>query len=136
MVNIAKKNAMKFKNEKQLEKLIDEYFVICGLKSGDEETAAEKTPTVSGLALALGFNSRKAMQSYNENASCRAHIERALLKIEEFAESKLFDKGQYSGAKYFLAGNFDGWDDKKENSAETLERLDNVLKAISQAMKM
>ena len=62
-------------------------------------------------------------------------ITRSLSKIEEYAEGKLFDKGQYSGAKFFLANNFKGWSDKPcDDNSDTMEKLDAVLNELSSAM--
>lgn len=122
-----------FKSAAELERLINGYFVSCGLGGGDGGSF-ESPPTVSGLAMALGFSSREDLLGYCGKDSYRNLIDKALLKIEDFAESRLFDKGQYSGAKFFLEGNFKGWDGGRGNEADTLERLDAVLKAVSAVM--
>lgn len=128
-----KKNTPLFKSAAELERLISGYFASCGL--GEDGGSFESPPTVSGLAMALGFSSREELLGYGGKDSCRKLIDKALLKIEDFAESRLFDKGQYSGAKFFLEGNFKGWDGGRDNEADTLERLDAVLKAVSAVMK-
>lgn len=67
------------------------------------------SPTVTGLALALGFNSRaELLQNCGENET----LCRALSRVEEFAERQLFE-GSVQGAKFCLVNNFEGWDDKK-----------------------
>lgn len=129
-----RKNTPLFKSAAELERLINGYFYSCGL-SGDGGGSFDSPPTVSGLAMALGFASREDLLGYCGKDPCRNLIDKALLKIEDFAESRLFDKGQYSGAKFFLEGNFKGWDGGRDNEADTLERLDAVLKAVSAVMK-
>ena len=95
----------------------------------------EKAPTVTGLALALGFSSRTALLEYDGRKSYCEVITQALSRVEEYAEEKLFDKGQYSGAKFFLANNFRGWNDKPPDDDDTLMKLDEVLHGISASMK-
>lgn len=139
-----------FKNADELNARAEAYFRSCegrqavddaGEPLFDKNGAAvmavpERPLTVTGLALALGFPSRCALFEYNGKAVYNDIIVRSLSRIEEYAEAKLFDKGQYSGAKFFLANNFKGWNDKPDDgSSDTLEKLDEVLCSLSKAMK-
>ena len=139
-----------FKNAAQVSTLAEKYFRDCaGVQAEDEEgmpvydkngapvmSVPERPLTVTGLALALGFPSRLALLEYSGNRSCEAVIARSLMKIEEYAEAKLFDKGQYSGAKFFLSNNFRGWSDKPcDDNSETMEKLEAVMNSLSEAMK-
>lgn len=64
--------------------------------------AADKAPTISGLALALNFESRRSIQDYaNRNDEFSAPIKRALLAITDYWEGKL-DKAQCVGAIFWL----------------------------------
>ncbi len=145
-----KKLRLRFKNTDELIKLAENYFRSCeGVQAVDDECAPvfdkngapvmavpEKPPTVTGLALALGFTSRLALLNYSGKPAYTEIITRSLSKIEEYAEAKLFDKGQYSGAKFFLANNFKGWSDKPcDDNAETMEKLDAVMNELTLAMK-
>ncbi len=116
----------------------DEYGEPVYDKNGVPVMSVPESPfTISGLAAALGFRNRRELLNYEEVCSekCADVIARALSRIEEYAESKLFDKGQYSGAKFFLASSFGGWCEKPDDSAaETLEKLDAVLRALTEAM--
>lgn len=144
-----RKSRPKFKNADELKTLADRYFKSCeAVQAVDEDGAPvydkngvpvmsvpERPFTVTGLALALGFTSRLALLEYGGKKSCMEIITRSLSKIEEYAEAKLFDKGQYSGAKFFLANNFKGWSDKPcDDNSDTMEKLDAVLNELSSAM--
>lgn len=68
----------------------------------------EKPATVTGLALALGLSSREELFALRDK-KVKALVDRALLKIEEEAEEKLFSKDSFQGAKLFLSCNFKRW---------------------------
>ena len=139
-----------FKNAAQINALAEKYFKECaGIQAADENgepvydkngvpvmSVPERPYTVTGLALALGFPSRLALLEYSGNKACGAAVSKALMRIEEYAEAKLFDKGQYSGAKFFLSNNFRGWNDKPlDENAETMDKLDAVMNSLSEAMR-
>lgn len=145
-----RKFKLPFKNAEEASALAERYFKSCaGVQAVDEDgepvydkngvpvmSVPEKPLTVTGLALALGFPSRLALLEYSGNRSCGEAVSRSLMRIEEYAEAKLFDKGQYSGAKFFLANNFRGWSDKpNDDNSETMEKLDAVMHSLSEAMK-
>ncbi len=91
---------------------------------------------MTGLALALGFNSRSEILNFNGKKIYLNIISRALSYIEDFAEAKLFDKGGYSGAKFFLSNNFKNWSEKSAGSNEdSLAKLDKILSELSKKMK-
>lgn len=142
------KNAIRlpFKSATELQDKINRYFSECaGIQALDENGSplfakdgspimakAEKSLTVSGLALAIGFNSRKQLFEFNGKKIYKEIIDRALSVIENFGESRLLDKGQFSGAKFFLVNNFSGWSDTPEflSEADSLKKLDDVLNSI------
>ena len=106
-------------SEAQMKKRIDAYFAsrrtaarneageILRNKAG-EIVYEEKMPTITGLALALDCTSREALSEFEEENK-KALVLRALLKIEESAEEKLFSKDSFSGTKLFLETNFPRW---------------------------
>jgi hypothetical protein len=128
-------------NVDEAQKLIDQFFEDCTGKPimvNDPDTGEErpyidkygqpviigaKPPTVTGLCLALGFNSRNALLDYEANVDSNPElantITRAKLRCHEYAESRLYDKDGANGAKFSLANNF-GWIDRQEIST-TLE---------------
>lgn len=80
-------------------------------------------PTVTGLALALGFTSRQALLNYQAKPEFVDTITRAKARVEQYAEERLFDRDGSNGAQFSLRNNFKGWDaDKKMMISET-ERL-------------
>ncbi len=84
---------------------------------GGEVLYEEKPCTVTGLALALGFSRREELFAI-KNKKIKALIDRALSRIEENAEEKLFSKDTFHGAKLFLETNFDRW--RGEGSGEDI----------------
>ena len=118
---------MKKKDELSLRQGIKEYFASRRIpkRGSDGEILTEKgggilyeerAPTVTGLALYLGFNSREELLSLTGKRR-KALVDRALLKIEEYAEEKLFCKECFQGAKCFLSANFRRWRDGSEEEA-------------------
>jgi hypothetical protein len=117
----------KYKSVKEMQSIIDKYFKDCeGYPLTDAEgeiklnkydqpiILGQKPPTVTGLALALGFTSRQTLLNYADKKEFVDTITRAKMKIEEYAESRLFDKDGVNGSKFTLINNFKGWRDKQE----------------------
>ena len=94
-----------------------------------------KPPTVTGLALALGLKSRQALLNYQNREEFNDAVTRAKLRIEEYAERRLFDRDGVNGAKFSLMNNFKGWRDKPkdETELEALKKLDAILEGIDYA---
>lgn len=120
-----------YKTAKEIQKKIDAYFEDCkGKPLVDDEGAVMRDkygmpifidvrpPTITGLALALGFTSRQALLNYQAKEEFVDTIMRAKAKVECYAEERLFDKDGANGAKFSLANNFDGWKEKKEIEAD------------------
>ncbi|MBQ9976197.1 MAG: hypothetical protein IJP16_06765 [Clostridia bacterium] len=114
------------KNARELEKRIDKYFksrlreqidkngeVV--LDSHGKPIKKQDIPfTLTGLALALGLDSREALYSFEDEEMQRL-VRRAVMRIEEYAEERLFSKDSFSGVKLFLTVNFDRWQDNDES---------------------
>ncbi len=83
----------------EFEKAVEAYF------------ADNKTPTWTGLALHLGFESRQSLQDYKGKPEFSYSIKKALARIEENYEQGLFSRNP-AGAIFALK-NF-GWKDKQE----------------------
>jgi len=116
-----------FANPEDMQKLIDQYFKDCEgemwlddngepivTKYGPLYKKQPKPPTVTGLALALGFTSRQALLNYQAKPAFVDTVTRAKARIEEYVETRLFDKDGVNGAKFSLINNFKGWRDKQE----------------------
>jgi len=93
----------KYDNVKSLIKKIDEYFE--NLKS------EKKNPSITGLALYLGFESRQSFYDYEKHEEFSYVIKKARLQIENFYEEKLLSRNTV-GAIFALKNM--GWSDKQE----------------------
>lgn len=129
-----------YKTPQEMQLLIDEYFAECKgryLKDADGQPVKDKygypviidsrPPTITGLALALGFASRQALLNYQVRDEFHDTITRAKAKVECYAEERLFDKDGANGAKFSLANNFEGWKEKQQiEAAVNSEMIINV----------
>lgn len=132
----------KWKSVKAMQKAIDAYFEACkgepiigedGLpmcdKYGQPFIINSKPPTVTGLALSLGFTGRQALIDYQGRPEFADTVTRAKSRCEEYAESRLYDKDGANGAKFSLGCNF-GWraaEEKAETAAGGIVLLPAVM---------
>lgn len=116
-----------YTDPKVMQEAIDAYFVSCEGKplldddkqpildkSGKPFMIGAKPPTVTGLALALGFNTRLSLINYQGKPEFVNTVTRAKARIEEYAETRLFDRDGVQGAKFSLSNNFGGWAEKSD----------------------
>lgn len=121
----------KYTSAEQIEGLIDKYFTecegkplydkdgnICVDKYGNPVIVGQKPPTVTGLALALGFTNRLDLLRYQGKKEFSDTITRAKSLVEKYAEERLFDRNGVHGAQFSLRYNFKGWSDKPEENAD------------------
>lgn len=121
----------KYKTKEEIQEKIDAYFEECKGKILKDESGEpildkygkpiiydQRPPTVTGLALALGFCSRQALLNYQGKKEFNDTITRAKAYVERYAEERLFDKDGANGAKFSLANNFEGWKEKREIDAD------------------
>lgn len=94
-----------FSSPQELERRVQGYFDSLL----DEEDVPIKMPTISGLALALGFSSIKNMQKFARNKEYEYLIQRALLVCEHFYEVSLSTRQSPVGAIFALKNS--GWKD-------------------------
>lgn len=118
-----------FTSAEEMQKKIDAYFEACkGTplvidgevvrdKNGLPIMEGKKPLTITGLALAIGFNSRQALLNYQEKDEFNDTITRAKAIVEQYAEERLYDKDGANGAKFALANNFTGWNEKQSIEA-------------------
>lgn len=119
----------KYKKKEEIEGLIEKYFKECEGKpyimddgeplrdkNGEVILLGAKPPTMTGLALAIGFNSRQSLLNYQGKPEFMDSITRAKAKVEEYAESRLYDRDGAKGAEFSLKYNFK-WaqEEKKDN---------------------
>ena len=95
---------LKFKTPKELEEKINDYFTMCD--------AQDKPYTITGLALALDTD-RKTLLNYEEREEYFPTIKKAKLRVENYAEEKLFKGGNSVGIIFNLKNNY-GWKDQQE----------------------
>lgn len=120
----------KWKSVKAMQEAIDAYFEKCegeSLLDGDGNAVRDKNgvpviinarpPTITGLALALGFTGRQALMDYQARPEFADTVTRAKARCEEYAESRLYDKDGANGAKFSLGCNF-GWNSENEKSGD------------------
>lgn len=121
----------KYRDVSEMEQIIADYFADCEgkpLLDGDGQPVFDKRgnpilvgahpPTVTGLALALGFTSRQALLNYQAKPEFFDAITRAKMVVEEYAERRLFDQQGCNGAKFSLSNNFKGWTEKQVVEAD------------------
>ncbi len=118
---------LKYKTVDELQAAIDEYFKACEgrvllddkgqpvLLKGLPVMLDVTPPTVTGLALALGFAGRQALLNYQGRKQFKDAITRAKSRCEAYAEGRLFDRDGAHGAQFSLRCNF-GWSDKAEQA--------------------
>ena len=117
-----------YKTANEIEEKIDAYFKGCEgeiLKDDNGKTVLNKfgnpvvinrkPPTVTGLALALGFTNRLDLLRYQGKEEFCNTITRAKSMVEQYAEERLFDRDGSNGAQFSLRNNFKGWDADKKN---------------------
>lgn len=117
-----------YKTVNEIEEKIDIYFKECEgeiLKDDNGKTVLNKfgnpvvinrkPPTVTGLALALGFTNRLDLLRYQGKEEFCNTITRAKSMVEQYAEERLFDREGSNGAQFSLRNNFKGWDADKKN---------------------
>ena len=97
---------MKYQTLKELEDAIVTYF---------EENP--KYPTITGLALHLGFDSRRSFYNYQERKQFSQVMKRAALRIESIHEANLYS-GAPTGSIFWLKNR--DWKDKQEQEHSIL----------------
>jgi hypothetical protein len=126
----------KYKTKEEIQEKIDAYFESCkGTVRYDDDGNVlidkfgrpvifdERPLTITGLALALGFNSRQTLLNYQGKKEFMDTIMRAKAQVEQYAEERLFDKDGANGAKFSLANNFEGWKEKQQIDADVSSEL-------------
>lgn len=119
----------KYKSAEEMQIKIDQYFKDCEGellqdangpvldKYGNEIYLRKHPPTVTGLALALGFTTRQSLLNYQGKREFVDTITRAKARCEQYSEERLFDRDGNNGAQFSLRFNF-GWDKGQEKQEE------------------
>lgn len=122
----------KYKNVEEVQEKLESYFnslfrpvlvwdkklkaniVLTNPETNKPYLEQYKPVTTSGLALALGFTSRTSLFNYSGKKEFMNAIARAKLSVEEYTESRLFDRDGARGAEFSLRCNFH-WNDKESD---------------------
>lgn len=119
----------KWKSVSAMQKAVDAYFKKCEgeplIIDGEQQrdkygvpiVINVKPPTITGLALALGFTGRQALLDYQARPEFADTVTRAKARCEAYAESRLYDKDGANGAKFSLGCNF-GWNAEREKNGD------------------
>lgn len=96
------------------------------------EELGDDIPTVSGLALAIGLESRTELLNYDKGGKLEKVIKNALLRLESILEARLYVKETYNGAKTVLQSNF-GWQDNPDNAKnQALSEVRKLLEGVGE----
>lgn len=134
-------NKLKYNSPEEMSVVIEKYFEsIKGhvLTDDDGQPRLDKygypiiidahPPTVTGLALALGFTSRLALINYqNRSKAYNDLITKAKARIEAYAEERLYDKDGSAGARFNLQHNFKGWNEPEKEAAAASAASVNII---------
>lgn len=135
----------KYKNAGEMQEKIDAYFKACEgemLTNEDGTVMTDKfgrpivigarPPTVTGLALALGFTSRQALLNYQAKKAFVDTVTRAKARIEAYTEERLFDRDGVQGAKFSLQNNFRGWSERPAGQVSADVEDDPITQALKE----
>lgn len=101
----------RWKSAAALQNAVDNYFAAC--------EADGNYPSVTGLALALGFSCRQSLDRYTDRESDEPEdkmvgiITRAKTRIEEANIQAAYNRDASAGARFILQNGF-GYSDKQE----------------------
>ncbi len=131
---------LRYQTPEALQAAIDAYFADCEgtpltddngkimvNKYGDPVIIGAKPLTVTGLALALGFATRQSLLDYEGKGQFRTIIQSAKLRIENYAEMRLYDKDGWNGARFNLQNNFKKWDADKAGQDDRKAPAINII---------
>lgn len=139
----------KYTSKEEIEGLIEDYFNSCKgelLKDNEGEPILNKwgnpviinqrPPTVTGLALALGFSTRQGLLNYQGKKEFLDTITRAKAMVEQYTEERLFDRDGVNGARFSLTNNFSGWGEKPPSMLDEEEQRARIAQLKAQTDKL
>ena len=126
-----------------LQAKIDDYFDQCKgrylknddgtyllNKYGQPVLVDNKPPTITGLALHIGFNNRTSLLDYADKEEFADVITRAKTRVEEYSETRLYDKDGVTGAKFALASNCKRWTDRQTVEVDQPKPIEVNIKVV------
>lgn len=116
----------RYKEPEEMQVKIDEYFEECKgtllrdhngdpilNRWGDPVFLDKRPPTITGLALALGFKTRQALMKYQAKKAFTDTVLKAKSRVELYNEEQLYTRDGAKGAMFNLQRNFAGWKEEK-----------------------
>ena len=134
---------LKYKTAEEMQKGIDEYFELCQPKpmmdAADKPFIDSKgnqmyelnPPTISGLALHLGFVNRASMYDYEQRGEFSDTIKKARTRCEQWIEKNGIEGKTPPAMAIFALKNY-GWTDKPEK--QETDDTANDLSILQQAL--
>lgn len=134
-----------FESPAEMQKKVDAYFRRCKGRTlkdkktgrpllnkwGDVVVVGAVPPTVTGLALALGFLTRKSLLDYEgKSAEFEKVLLRAKSRIEQYNEERLYDRDGCRGAQFNLQNNFKDWSGDRRSDIGDIEDLTPLVKLL------
>lgn len=130
----------KYSSPEEMQAAIDEYFADRQprirtnpdgspmLSKNNQPIIELNPPTISGLALYLGFSNRTSLYEYEKEPEYSDTIKRARSRCEEFVESNGMSGIVPPAMAIFALKNY-GWSDKQEieHSGGTTDTVINVI---------
>lgn len=133
----------RYKTPEEIQEKVDAYFEECKgtlLKDhngdpiltrwGDPVFLDKRPPTITGLALALGFKTRGGLLSYQAKKEFADVILTAKSRVELYNEEMLYSRDGSKGAMFNLSRNFRGWKEEKqeENKGPAVNIINDIPK--------
>lgn len=100
-----------FKSRKALIEAVDRYF--------NEAKESHMPLTLTGLARSIGMKSRQTLINYKRDEKFGDIVCDARMKVEEYAERRLYDRDGARGAEFNLKFNF-GWGKETEEDKKSI----------------
>ena len=131
-----------FRTPEEMQAKIDEYFafqigpkiiIVDGKPLYDKHgqpVLQEIPPTVSGLALFLGFSDRTSLYEYKSRAGFSDTVKRAITRIENYAENGVMTRDKPTGPIFWLKNH--GWGAEEQKKVEV--NLPNEWKRIANSL--
>ena len=138
---MARRGVLTYHSPEEMQEAIDRYFESCKgepLTNSSGDPVYDKygfpiiinshPPTITGLALALGFTTRLSLLNYQAKREFKPIVEKAKARVEAYTEERLFDKDGAAGARFSLQYNFRGWKEEKsdENNGPVINIINDI----------
>jgi hypothetical protein len=124
----------KYKTPEELNAKIEEYFnhgiphkqVIIG-KGSNKQIKLVPTPTITGLALFLGFSDVNSMYDYKARKEFSGSIKRATTLVAQHYEEQL-QSGVVVGSIFWLKCH--GWHDRQPDGPSSVDEFGRLMEAV------